>query len=453
MTIEKVLVVDDEAITRDFLVEILKKRGLEAFSAENGSKAVALIREHVFDLIITDMNMPGLTGIDVLKRAKELSPASVVVVITAFGTVENAVEAMRLGAFNYLLKPFSPDTIEALLEKAKEHLYLVEENHYLRQQASPGGSGRQTQIIAKSPVMKEILENIKKIAQSNASVFITGESGTGKEIIAHAIHTQSLRNNAPFIKVNCAAVPETLIESEFFGHEKGAFTGAHTKRIGRFELANHGTLLLDEVTEIPINIQAKLLRAIQEQEFERVGGNKLIKVDCRIISTSNRNIKDALMQKLLRGDLYYRLNVVPIHLPPLRERPEDIIPLGEYFLEKFSIDNHKTSAKTFSTSAKRKLIEYAWPGNIRELANVIERAVVMDYGNDVLPEHLSTENIAPQKSSYHIGMSLQELEKKLIIETLEAQNQNRTKSAAILGISIRTLRNKINEFRAAGINC
>ncbi len=445
MTIEKILIVDDEMIVRNFLAETLRRKGLEIHAAENGTKALAILKEHVFDLVITDMNMPDLTGIDVLKKTKELSPSTIVVVITAFGTIENAVEAMRLGAFNYLLKPFSPDTIEALLEKAKEHLSLVEENRYLRQETAPGGS-RNHQIIGRSPVMKEILDNISKVAKSNASVFITGESGTGKEVIAHAIHTQSLRANFPFIKVNCAAIPETLIESEFFGHERGSFTGALNKRLGRFELANQGTLLLDEVTEIPIGIQAKLLRAIQEQEFERVGGTKLIKVDTRILSTSNRNIKDALSEKLLREDLYYRLNVVPIHLPPLRERRDDVIPLSEYFLEKFSIENHKINNKTFSNAAKERLLEYGWPGNIRELANVIERAVVMDYGKEILPEHLSIENGESKPSAVQVGMTLQELEKRLIIETLASQNQNKTKTAEVLGISIRTLRNKLHEF-------
>lgn len=446
MAIEKILVVDDEMILRNFLSETLRRKGLDVVTAENGTRAIEQLKEQSFDLVITDMNMPDLTGIDVLKKTKELSPGTVVVVITAFGTIENAVEAMRLGAFNYLLKPFSPDTIEAILEKAKEHLSLVEENRYLRLQNSPGGLGRNPHVIGNSPVMKEILENVAKVAKSNASVFITGESGTGKEVIAHAIHTQSLRSNFPFIKVNCAAIPETLIESEFFGHERGAFTGALAKRLGRFELANQGTLLLDEVTEIPINIQAKLLRAIQEQEFERVGGTKLIRVDTRIISTSNRNIKDSLAEKTLREDLYYRLNVVPIHLPPLRERRDDVIPLSEYFLEKFSIDNHRAVGKSFSAGAKEKLLEYSWPGNIRELANVIERAVVMDYGKEILPEHLSIEGMGAGSSSYHVGMTLQELEKKLIIETLAAQNNNRTKTAEILGISIRTLRNKLNEF-------
>ncbi len=446
MTIEKILVVDDEMIVRNFLSETLRRKGLDVYAAENGTKAISLLKEHVFDLVITDMNMPDLTGIDVLRKTKELSPSTIVVVITAFGTIENAVEAMKLGAFNYLLKPFSPDTLEALLEKAKEHISLVEENRYLRQQASPGGSGRIPHIIGSSPVMQEILESVAKVAKSNASVFITGESGTGKEVIAHAIHTQSLRSNFPFIKVNCAAIPETLIESDFFGHEKGSFTGAQNKRLGRFELANLGTLLLDEVTEIPIGIQAKLLRAIQEQEFERVGGTKPIKVDTRIISTSNRNIKDALNDKVLREDLYYRLNVVPIHLPPLRDRREDIIPLAEYFLEKFCIENHRATNKTLTNNAKNKLLEYPWPGNIRELANVIERTVVMDYSNEITPEHLLIEGSAMGNSSMHVGMTLQELEKKLIIETLEAQNNNRTKTADVLGISIRTLRNKLHEF-------
>lgn len=446
MTIEKVLVVDDEMIVRNFLSETLRRKGLDIYTAENGTKAIALLKEHVFDLVITDMNMPDLTGIDVLKKTKELSPFTIVVVITAFGTIENAVEAMKLGAFNYLLKPFSPDTIEALLEKAKEHMSLVEENRYLRQQVSPGGTSRTPHIIGASPVMKEIMDSVAKVAKSNASIFITGESGTGKEVIAHAIHTQSLRANFPFIKVNCAAIPETLIESEFFGHEKGSFTGAQNKRLGRFELANMGTLLLDEVTEIPIGIQAKLLRAIQEQEFERVGGTKSIKVDTRIISTSNRDIKEALNDKILREDLYYRLNVVPIHLPPLRDRRDDIIPLAEYFLEKFCIENHRPTNKTLTNAAKNKLLDYQWPGNIRELANVIERTVVMDFGKEIAPEHLLIEGLAADQPLMYVGMTLQELEKRLIIETLEAQNNNRTKTADVLGISIRTLRNKLHEF-------
>jgi two-component system response regulator AtoC len=460
MSIEKILIVDDEMIVRNFLAETLRRKNIEVITAENGKKALSLIKETPFDMVITDMKMPDLTGIEVLKKCKEISPNTIVVVITAFGSIENAVEAMRLGAFSYLIKPFSPDTIEAIIEKAKEHLSLVQENQYLRQQVSTGDNSLQFKIIGESPAMKQIMHDVMRVSQSNASVFINGESGTGKEVIAQAIHSFSPRASHPFIKVNCAAIPETLIESEFFGHEKGAFTGANFKRLGRFELAHKGTLLLDEITEIPLAVQAKLLRAIQEQEFERVGGSKPIKVDVRLISTSNRDIKEAIAHKILREDLYYRLNVVPIYLPPLRDRRDDILPLSHYFLEKMCVDNHK-SPKTFSAEAIKKLYAYPWPGNVRELANIIERAVVMTAHSEITPEHLYLENgdaLPLTKSSqtqtsseistsvFPVGMTLQELEKKLIIETLQAQRNNRTKTAEVLGISVRTLRNKLNEY-------
>lgn len=452
MSIEKVLVVDDEMLVRNFLAETLRRKNLDAYTAENGQKALQLIKENNFDMVITDMKMPDLTGIDLLLKIKENSPHTLVVVITAYGSIENAVEAMRLGAFNYLIKPFSPDTIEAVLEKAKEHLSLVHENFYLKQQIS--SHAESMEVIGESPAMKKIMEDVKQAAKSNASIFIIGESGTGKEVIAQAIHSHSLRASHPFIKVNCAAIPETLIESEFFGHEKGAFTGANAKRLGRFELANKGTLLLDEVTEIPIMLQAKLLRAIQEQEFERIGGTKPVKVDVRIISTSNRNISDAITNKVFREDLYYRLNVVPILLPPLRERREDIIPLALHFLEKFSGRNQREKIK-LSNEAQQKLLSYSWPGNVRELANIIERAVVMDNTQIISPEHLilnieTNNNHTTYKDTNEIklpiGISLQELEKQFIIETLEKQNNNKTKTAEVLGISIRTLRNKLQEY-------
>lgn len=460
MSIEKILIVDDEMIVRNFLAETLRRKNIEVITAENGKKALSLIKETPFDMVITDMKMPDLTGIEVLKKCKEISPNTIVVVITAFGSIENAVEAMRLGAFSYLIKPFSPDTIEAIIEKAKEHLSLVQENQYLRQQVSTGDSPLQFKIIGESPAMKQIMHDVMRVSQSNASVFINGESGTGKEVIAQAIHSFSPRASHPFIKVNCAAIPETLIESEFFGHEKGAFTGANFKRLGRFELAHKGTLLLDEITEIPLAVQAKLLRAIQEQEFERVGGSKPIKVDVRLISTSNRDIKEAIAHKILREDLYYRLNVVPIYLPPLRDRRDDILPLSHYFLEKMCVDNHK-SPKTFSAEAIKKLYAYPWPGNVRELANIIERAVVMTAHSEITPEHLYLENgdtlpltksrqaqtlSDTSPSTFPVGMTLQELEKRLIIETLQAQRNNRTKTAEVLGISVRTLRNKLNEY-------
>lgn len=299
---------------------------------------------------------------------------------------------------------------------------------------------KKEQIIAESGFMKQILEDVIKVAKSQASVFISGESGTGKEVIAHLIHGQSLRNEGPFVKVNCAAIPETLLESEFFGHEKGSFTGAIAKRIGRFELANKGTLLLDEISEIPLSMQSKLLRAIQEQEFERIGGVKAIKVDIRFISTSNRNMKETIEQKLFREDLYYRLNVVPIRLPALRERKEDILPLAEYFLQKLCPD----SQKTFSPRACQLLLDYPWPGNIRELANIIERTIVMDSSEIIQPEHLALE-FCPIRPA-NVPLTLEAVEKKHILETLTLCGQNKTKAAEVLGISIRTLRNKIKSF-------
>ncbi len=465
MSIEKILIVDDDLLVRNFLGETLRRKNLDVTTAENGNKAIAFLKETSFDVVITDMKMPDITGLDVLRKVKELSPGTLVIVITAFGSIENAVEAMRIGAFNYLIKPFSPDTIEAIIEKAKEHASLLEENQYLRHQLSAGDALASSQfIVGESPAMKKISADVAQVAKSNASVFISGESGTGKEVLAHAIHFQSTRANKPFIKVNCAAVPDTLIESEFFGHEKGAFTGANTKKPGRFELANFGTLLLDEVTEIPLMLQAKLLRVIQEHEFERVGGTKPIKVDVRLISTTNRNIKEAIEQKVIREDLYYRLNVVPFHIPPLRERREDILPLARHFLKKMCRDNHR-EVKELTPEAEKKLEHYPWPGNARELANILERAVVMDTHKLIGPEHLYLDSHSPMVSapatptigsqlpsgdknlvSFEMGISLQELEKRFIVETLQAHKNNRTKTAEILGISVRTLRNKLHEY-------
>lgn len=460
MSIEKILVIDDEEIIRNFIAETLKREGFEVSTAANGKEGVGQFKDNSYDLVFTDMKMPDLTGIDVLTKIKEISPQTPVVVITAYGSIENAVEAMRYGAFNYLIKPFSPDTIEAVVEKAKEHQSLITENQYLREEVYNKRADSKQGVIAENAEMQKILKDVARIAKSNASVFITGESGTGKEVIAQAIHDQSLRHNRPFIKVNCAAIPETLIESEFFGHEKGAFTGANQKRIGRFELANGGTLLLDEVTEIPLTVQAKLLRAIQEQVFERVGGTKPIKVDVRIIATSNRDVKQAIEDHVLREDLYYRLNVVPIHLPPLKQRSDDILPLASYFLGRMSQENHK-EIKELSSAAKQKLLSYHWPGNVRELANIVERAVVMENADKITPEYIFLEPTGDLPAKHHVdveaaeetglpvGLSLRELEKQLIIETLLAHNNNKKKTAEILGISPRTLRNKLNEYRDA----
>ncbi|MBA3957529.1 MAG: sigma-54-dependent Fis family transcriptional regulator [Parachlamydiaceae bacterium] len=445
MSIEKVLVVDDDMLVRNFLSETLRRKKLDVVTVENGQKAFKALQENTFDLVISDMRLPDTTGIDILTKVKELNPATVVVVITAFGSIENTVEAMRLGAFNYILKPFSADVIEAVIEKAREHISLIEENQYLRQQVSSGGSRSPRKIIGESPAIQKVLADVAQVAQSNASVFITGESGTGKEVIAHAIHYQSKRANKPFIKVNCAAVPDTLVESEFFGHEKGAFTGANAKRLGRFELAHGGSLLLDEVTEIPLALQAKLLRVTQEQEFERVGGTKSVQVDVRLISTSNRNMQEALANKVLREDLFYRLNVVPIHIPPLRERREDIIPLAEYFLERICMDNNREH-KTLSNEVKKMLLGYNWPGNIRELANVIERAVVLDPSTQLQADFLHLDSKPGIKISATVGVALEIAEQRLILETMRRYQDNRTKTAEALGISLTTLRNKLNKL-------
>ncbi len=438
--IEKVLVADDEPLMLRFVTDLLKRLGKEVISATNGQEAIQILETEPVDLVITDMKMPLKTGLDVLKAAKAISPSLLVILATAHGTIESAVEAMKLGAFNYLIKPFSPEALEGILEKAEEHLRLIKENKFYREDA------KYPLLIAQSPSMKKIMHDLEKIAKANASVFITGESGTGKEVIAGAIHELSSRAQYPFIKVNCAAIPETLLESEFFGHERGSFTGAHTKKIGRFELADKGTLLLDEVTEIPLVLQPKLLRAIQEQEFERVGGTRPIKVNLRFLATSNRSMQEAIETKIFREDLFYRLNVVPIQIPPLRERREDILLLATYFLERFCKENHKP-LKTFTERAGKKLLDYPWPGNVRELANIIERTVVLDFDPIIDSEHLYLDStaLAPPKELKK-GITLHEMEKLLILETLEANHQNRTKTASILGISVRTLRNKLHEY-------
>lgn len=443
MSIEKVLIVDEETLVRDVLAETLAKRKVEVTTAESGKKALNILKDHPFDMVITDIKLPDMTGIDVLRKIKEIFPHTLVIVITSHGSIENAVEVMRLGAYTYLVKPFSPDAIEAILDKPQEHPDLPQHVSTTAEHSTP------PRVIGESPAMKKILSDIAHVAASNASVFIQGESGTGKEVIANAIHYQSTRSNRPFIKVNCAAIPDTLIESEFFGHEKGAFTGANSKRLGRFELAHGGTLLLDEVTEIPQALQSKLLRVIQEQIFERVGGTKPVHVDVRLISTTNRDIKDAISNKTIREDLYYRLNVVPIYIPPLRERHEDILPLAEYFLQRMCQENRREE-KELTAEAKKKLLEYPWPGNARELANVIERAIVIDNNKLIPPDQILLEKPVTLEFKFPPGMTLQELEKRLIIETMAAHENDKNKTAEALGISLRTLSSKLRNFATEG---
>ena len=443
--INKVLVVDDEPLILNFLKEILVRLKKSVTICPDGKAAIERIEKENFDLIITDMKMPQKNGLEVLKKAKKINPNCLVIIISAYGTVEDAVEAMNLGAFNYLLKPFSYDSIETIIRKAEEHLALLFENNFLRLKIF--SYEKNDKIIAESSFMKNLIKNIDNIAKSSSSIFISGESGSGKEVIAKLLHEKSNRKNCSFIKVNCAAIAETLLESEFFGHEKGSFTSAIEKKKGRFELANRGSLLLDEITEIPINLQAKLLRAIQEQEFERVGGVTPIKVDIRFISTSNQNIKKLIKDKQFREDLFYRLNVIPIHIIPLRERRDDIIPLAEFFLKKFCIENHKIQKK-ITKKAKEKLFSYPWPGNVRELANIIERAVVMDLSKTIDKEHIILDMLeTSQKREMYLGKPLSEVEKILIFKTLESENYNKTRAAKILGITTNTLNNKLHIYK------
>jgi DNA-binding NtrC family response regulator len=444
---KKVLVVDDDSLMKDFLKEALRRSDYSVDVASTGEEALEKIKDKEYDIILSDIRMPQMSGMELLKVTKEYLPDAKVVMMTAYGTVENAVEAMKLGAFDYVMKPFSADEIELVLKRAFEHKRLILENKLLRSELA--GKYRFENIVGKSPQMQKIFELVDVVADTKATVLITGESGTGKELIAKAIHYNSSRKDGPFIKINCAALPEGLVESELFGHERGAFTGAIRKSRGRFELADGGTLLLDEVSEISSSLQAKLLRVLQEREFERVGSGETIQVDVRIISTSNKDLREQIEKGKFREDLFYRLNVIPMHIAPLRERKDDIPALAEYFLKKYNFVN-KRSIEGISQKVYEMFMEYPWPGNVRELENYIERAVVTSKGNILTPGDFSKELVLSKayfsSEAIEVGCSIYEAEKRLILKTLEAEGGNRTKAAEILGISTRTLRNKLQEY-------
>ncbi len=446
MPIEKVLIISqDEGTLRPLLDHVFTiKNSVEFFSS--AVKAIESMKDVSYDLIFCDFSMGDLSGIDVLQIAKELQPKAYFILTLEPSFMEKGLSAIRLGAFQYLLKPFTLEMMENLKEKLLKAPSLNLEGEQCKHETTSLKT-EQIPFIAESSAMKLILEDIKKIAKSNASVFISGESGTGKEVIASAIHQFSFRSHKSFIRVNCAAIPANLLESEFFGHEKGSFTGAIQKRLGRFELADKGTLLLDEVSEIPLELQPKLLRVIQEQEFERLGGDVPIKVDVRLIATSNRNMKQAVEDKIFREDLFFRLHVIPLQIPPLRHRKDDIIPLAEHFLKKLCKDNLK-SCKRLSSDAEKKLLQYEWPGNVRELSNVMERTIIMHSGDLIVAEDLLIEiscPVPPSSSSKEI-QTLAELEKMHILAALKACDYNKTQTAKSLGISIRTLRNKLSSF-------
>lgn len=357
MPFEKVLIVEDEKLVRDFVASSLKKKKVEVYTADTLAKGKKMLEERHFDLLLTDLGLPDGSGLELLPIFSSTSPQGISLVMTGHGTIDSAVEAMRLGAYHYLQKPFGESTLEVIFNKSEESFRLRHQRNFYERE-----SHQTPKLFAQGEKMEAFMGELEKIAQSDASLFIYGETGTGKEVIAKTIHALSKRDQRPFIKTNCAAIPETLLESEFFGHEKGAFTGALQKRLGRFEMAHLGTLLLDEVTEMPLGLQAKLLRALEEREFERVGGSVTVQVDVRIISTSNRNPKEAIRNGFFREDLFYRLHVIPLYLPPLRERKEEILPLAHHFLENFS-----KGALSFSKEAEAALTTYSWPGNLGNL--------------------------------------------------------------------------------------
>ena len=444
----RILVVDDEALMREYVEEALKRSGYVVQAVGNGRDAAAAVQEKGFDVVVTDLKMVPMDGLELLRHIRSTSPDTHVIVMTAYGTIETAVTALKEGADDYILKPFAPDELELSVSRALERGRLAQENQYLRAELNhPYDFGA---MVGESPPMRQVYEQIRKVADSRATVLIRGESGTGKELVARAIHYGGIRRDRPFIKVNCAALSAGLLESELFGHEKGSFTGAHERKIGRFQLADTGTLLLDEVSEISMDLQPKLLRALQEREFERVGGTQPIQVDTRIIATSNRHLEQAVEEGKLREDLFFRLNVIAIHLPPLRDRREDIPALMEFFLKRYVHENgrHVTG---FTEEARRLFLDYDWPGNVRELQNAIERAVVLS-SEPVL--EVSHFNLGLKRTTFSdgnvvavpIGTTVAAMEKALILKTLEHCGQNRTQAAKVLDISVRTLRNKLKEY-------
>lgn len=445
MAIEKILVADDEPLIRRLLREILEKEGYEISLAEDGVAALEQIKKESFEMVITDIRMPGMGGIELLEMVNQISPCTLVVAITAHGSIENAVEAMKKGAYDYLTKPITPHQIKLIIQRASRHKNLLEENKYLREEINE--KYHFEELIGKSSQIESIYKVITRVASSKSTILIQGETGTGKELVARAIHYRSSCKNNPFIKVNCAALPSDLLESELFGHEQGAFTGAVKKKEGRFELANKGTLLLDEISETTTAFQVKLLRVLQKEgEFERVGGTKSIKADVRVIATTNQNLEKNVKEGKFREDLYYRLNVIPIFLPPLRERKEDVPLLVHHFLRKY---NRQNGAKIESISSQSLALmqDYNWPGNIRELENIIERAVVMTEGKVILPEYLSLKVSSEEEIiSRSEKMTLEEMEKRLIENTLQKMGGNRTRTAEMLGVTARTIRNKIKKY-------
>ena len=450
MGLAPILVIDDESEMRSALSHALTRNGFSVESAASGMDALVRIKKDPFSLVITDIKMPEMSGMEVLGAVKKLTPGIPVIVITAYGSIHNAVEAMQAGAADYLLKPFSFETLNATVKKV---LDCTDGNGCGQTKQNTKVQPTIKTLVTEDPKLLDILKLAKSVAISRSTILIQGESGTGKELLAVYIHENSGFNDEPYVAVNCAALPDTLAESELFGHEKGAFTGAVNRKMGKFELAKHGTVVLDEISEMTLPLQAKLLRVLQEREIDRVGGSRSVPMHARVVAISNVDLKKAISQNKFREDLYYRINVVPFTIPALDERKGDIPLLVEHFLEKYAQLNNQEKKK-ISDAAMTQLVNKEWKGNIRELENSIERAVLIGSGPELLPEHLFFDPAdSPSRSQSHsvlsmwAGTTVKEMEKQLITKTLEEVNDNRTHAAELLGISIRTLRNKLREYK------
>jgi len=443
---ERILVVDDEEQMRDLLVKVLERKGYQVSVCGNGADALAFLEREPADLVVTDVRMPGLSGMEALRAIKELNPDIVVIIMTAFGSIDQAVQAVKEGAYDYINKPFKIDEMLLTIEKALEERRLRHEVSTLRQELRTRYHFEN--LIGKSRAMQEIFGLIEQVAGSRSTVMVYGKSGTGKELVAKAIHYNSPRSTRAFVAVNCAAIPAELLESELFGHEKGSFTGAIATKVGKFELATGGSLFLDEVGSMRLDLQAKILRALQEREVERVGGTRIIKIDVRVIAATNRDLKKAVEEGTFREDLYYRLNVVPITLPDLKDRQEDIPLLANHFVQKFAQESNP-AIREISKEAMAVLMSHAWPGNVRELENVIERAVTLGHGPAVLsadlPPHLAG-GANPLERALTREATLEDLERDYIAMILQRTKGHQIRAATILGIDRRTLYRKIRRY-------
>ena len=442
---EKILIVDDEPDTILILQDRLEMEGYEVVTATDGSDALGLIDQDLPDLVLLDIQMPRLDGIETLTHIHEKYPGILVLMLTAHGTIQRAVEATKQGAYDFLEKPFQPEHITQKVDQALEHQRTVEQS--TRDELIHSYE----EIVGESPPVLEVLRIVEKVADTDSTVLVQGESGTGKELVARALHQNSSRREKEMVVVNCAAIPDHLLESELFGHERGAFTGATYQKRGKFERAHGSTLLLDEIADMSIELQSKLLRTLQEGEIERLGGTKVIRVDVRIIAATNQDLRQAIGAGTFRQDLYYRLNMIPIHLPPLRARQADILILAEYFLQKHS-KAHNQPARLISQKARELFMQYDWPGNVRELEYSILRAVLFAEGDVILPKHLPEEiqsTSQREAENVPVGLTMKEMEKELIFKTLERMEGNRTRTAEILGISLRSLQYKLKDYETA----